>query len=164
MILDKNGKLFGKINIIDLLLIVVVVAIIGIFGYKFLAPQNAGTTQSGTKAIMRFYAEEISDFVLDDTIHPGDVVYDVQEKVVMGTVTDFDTFDSVVYNTDAQGNVVKTTKEDYKSVTVTAEVTGEEFANGIIIDGTKYIVGHSMTLAAGKAKMYLRVSDIEFVK
>ena len=37
MIIDKKGKLFGKINIIDLLLIIILVAAIGIFGYKYIS-------------------------------------------------------------------------------------------------------------------------------
>ena len=31
--IDKNGKVFGKINIIDLIVIVVLVLAIGVFGY-----------------------------------------------------------------------------------------------------------------------------------
>lgn len=163
MIIDKKGKLFGKINIIDLLIIAVVIAAVGIVGYKYFYGGETAATASSA-ATITFYAEEITDFVLDGTINQGDEVYDVQEKVSLGTVTGVEYSDAVSYTVDSDGNYVQTSKPGHKSVILTAEVYGTEFANGIIIADNKYYIGHSMTIAAGKAKMYLRISDIEFSK
>ena len=54
MIIDKNGKVFGKINIIDLLVLIVLVAAIFVVGSRFLLPK-----QKSTQTIqMQFYLEE----------------------------------------------------------------------------------------------------------
>lgn len=42
--IDKKGKLFGKLNIIDLLVIIVILAIVAVVGYKVL--ENKNTTSS----------------------------------------------------------------------------------------------------------------------
>lgn len=45
-LIDDKGKLFGKVNIVDLLVVLIIVAIIGAVGYRFLSPDvnNEGTT------------------------------------------------------------------------------------------------------------------------
>ena len=161
MIIDKKGKLFGKINIIDLLLIIAIVAAVGLAGYKFLG--GGDDSNSDKNAIIKFYAEEVSEFVLDDTIHEGDVVSDVQTRAILGRVTSVEINDSVCYAADSTGHWVKSPKPDFKSVLITAETRGTKFDHGIIIDSNKYYIGHSFTLAAGGAKIYLRVYDIEFI-
>lgn len=161
MIIDKKGKLFGKINVIDLIIVVVLIAAAGIFGYKYLSG-NQMVASSEVPATITFYAEEVSDFVLDGTIKEGDVVYDVQEKSNIGTVKSVTYGESVSYIETSDGRWVKTTKPDYQSVTITCEAYGTEFPNGIIIADNNYYIGHTFTIAAGKAKIHLRVFDIEF--
>ncbi len=39
--IDKKGKLFGKLNIIDLLVIIVILAIVAVVGYKVVENKNA---------------------------------------------------------------------------------------------------------------------------
>ena len=165
MIIDKKGKLFGKINIIDLLLIVVLVAAVGIFGYKFLfkggndAASGAGVNG---KAKISFYTEEVSDFVLDGTINIGDPVIDVNTSTVMGTIVDVQIGESHSYAANSEGKFVLSEKPEHSSVTVVIESDGSQMVNGIKIGSNKYYIGHSMTITAGRAKMYLRISDIEF--
>ncbi len=160
MLIDKKGKVFGKINIIDLLLIIAIVAAVGLAGYKFLLKSE--DISSDKNAVIKFYAEEVSDFVLDDTIHEGDVCSDVQTRAILGTVASVDINDSVCYAANSDGQWVKSSKPDFKSVMITAETKGTKFDHGIIIDSNKYYIGHSFTLAAGGAKIWLRVYDIEF--
>ena len=161
MIIDKKGKLFGKINVIDLLIIAVLILAAAIFGYKYLS--GGETVVSTSKpATITFYAEEVSDFVLDGTIKEGDMIYDVQEKSNIGTVKSVAYGDSVSYLSNSEGEWVKGSKPDYKSVTITCEAYGTEFPHGIVIADNNYYIGHSLTIAAGKAKIYLRVSNIEF--
>jgi len=54
-LVDEKGKLFGKINVIDLLVIVVIIAILAVIGMKVLgvgdnAPGNNATSNPGTTA------------------------------------------------------------------------------------------------------------------
>lgn len=165
MIIDKKGKLFGKINIIDLLLIIVLVAAIGIFGYKYISKDGGNAGGNGSvngKAKVTFYTEEVSDFVVDGTINIGDPVIDVNTSTVMGTIVDVKIEKSHSYAADAEGKYILSEKPEHSAVTVVIESDGAQMVNGIKIGSNKYYIGHSMTITAGRAKMYLRVSDIEF--
>ena len=165
MIIDKKGKLFGKINIIDLLLVLVIVAAVGIFGYKYISGNNGavgGGSGVNGKAKVTFYTEEVSDFVVDGTIEIGAPVIDVNTSTVMGTIVDFKIEESHSYASDAEGKFVLSEKPEHSAVTVVIESDGAQMVNGIKIGSNKYYIGHSMTITAGRAKMYLRISDIEF--
>lgn len=156
-IVDEKGKLFGLINLIDLLLIVVVVAGIAFAAVKF---SDSSAITTGQTVSMSFYTEEVSDFVAEK-IKVGDALMDADRNVALGTVTDVKIEPGISWSTNSDGEPVKASREGFVSITITGEMIGEAFENGVIIGATKYGVGHSMTLRAGDAKIYLRVSDLQ---
>lgn len=163
MIIDKNGKLFGKINIIDLIIFIAIAALCVFAGMKLAGAGNEEAIP-GQKAVIKFYAEEVTDFVLDGTINIGDSVMEVGTKNNMGTVTDVEIGEAVSYGTDDKGNWVQSSLPGHKSVLITAEIEGTETPNGIEIKKAEYFIGHTMTIVAGKAKLHLRIYDLDFIK
>lgn len=160
MFIDQKGKLFGKINIIDLAIILVIVAVIGVLGFKFLAPAQSGGVSQGVCEV-KYYIEEVSDFV-SEKVNIGDKLMDEAKNVSLGVITNVELSDAVSYGTDAQGKWVKSSKPDYKSMIITSEVNATKYDHGMIVGASKYYVGHTFVLLAGEAKLYLRVYDINF--
>lgn len=160
MIIDEKGKLFGKINLIDLLIIVVVIAAVGVLGYKFLAPKATGGNVQSV-AEVKYFIEEVSDFVADE-VKVGDKLMDESKNVELGVVTNVEYGDAVSYGTDANGKWVQSSKPGHQSMLITSEVNATKFDHGMIVNASKYYVGHTFVLLAGEAKLYLRVYDIEF--
>ncbi len=155
MIIDKKGKLFGKINIIDLLVILILVAAIAVVGVRFLAPKDTGTDVLQ----MQFYVEEVNDWVADK-IEIGDSLYDGTYEMDLGKVTNIETGEPMTWGLTQEGQYVLAPRDGYCSLTITGEVVGTKTDIGAEIDGNLYGVGHSMVLYAGDAKIYLRVQDI----
>ena len=159
MIIDEKGKLFGKINIIDLVIVLVVVAAVAILGYKFLAPK--ANESSASVAVAKYYIEEVTDFVVEN-VKIGDKCMDESKNVSLGTVTDIEIGDAVSYGTNDKGEFVQSSKPGHKSMIITTEVNATPFDHGMIVGASKYYVGHTFVFLAGKAKLYLRVYDIQF--
>ena len=151
----KNGKLFGKINIIDLLVILVILAAIAAVAVFLFMPKSGGDT-----LIMKFRIEEVDEFVAKK-VHVGDELYDDTYSLELGYVTDVELDDSISYGEVNDGVYTLTSKEGYYSMIITGEVNGRKTDLGAEIDGEKYGVGHSFVLRAGDAKLYLRVYDIQ---
>ena len=151
----KNGKLFGKINIIDLLVILVILAAIAAVAVFLFMPKSGGDT-----LIMKFRIEEVDEFVAKK-VHVGDELYDDTNSLAMGYVTDVELDDSISYGEVNDGVYTLTSKEGYYSMIITGEVQGKKTSLGAEIGGKKYGVGHSFVLRAGDAKLYLRVYDIQ---
>lgn len=150
----KNGKLFGKINVIDFLAILAVVVVIAAAAVFVLRPKDGGDT-----LIIKFRIEEVDGFVAKK-VHIGDEMYDDTNLQDIGVVTDVELSDSISYGQVNDNVYTLTSKEGYYSMIITGEVKGRKTKLGAEIGGKKYGVGHSMVLRAGDAKMYLRVYDI----
>ena len=148
-----------KLNFVDYAIIVIILAVIAFAGFKYLGPKSAALN---TKMVtMTFYAEELSDFVAQQ-IKAGDHLLDDTTNVSLGYVKSVEKGLSKVYVSTQDGRFVQTTKEGSCSITIVGEVEGVPDPNGCMIKNVRYGVGHSMTLRAGKAKIYLRVKDISY--
>lgn len=157
----KNGKVFGKINVIDFIVILVVVCAIAAAGMFFIRNrrQSEVAVEQTDRLVMKFYTEELSDFVAEK-LEEGVILFDADKEVELGVATNIEIGNSVVYGGINAGSYEVVNKEGYKSAVITGEVDGIKNENGALIDGVQYGVGHSMTLRAGDAKIYLRVYDI----
>ena len=158
----KEGKIFGKINIIDLL---IVLGLIGAVAFVALQFRGGGgvpffAQDEQREFYIRFFAEEIEDFTVN-SIEVGDIVIDSLRNVPLGTVTALDIRDARVWNADQDGNTVQSNKDGFSSIEITARLTAPPDPHGIMIAGNRYGVGHSLTIRAGRAVLSLRVSGLE---
>lgn len=148
-----------KFNIIDVIILLVVLAVAAFVGVKMFSNPNSSEAEPKTY-IISFFCEEVPSYAAD-AVSVGDSVEDETKKVYLGKISEVLLDEAVVFNADAEGNTVKSTREGYKSVKITSEVQAVEFEHGIIADSIKYSIGHSVTLYAGKGKMVGRVCDIK---
>lgn len=155
----KNGKLFGKINIIDFSIIIVllVAAVFVVYKTGILSPKKVAAA-SGEKIKVVFYQEEVPSYV-PDNVKIGDPVSEKLANVSFGNVTDISTDASVSWGKTSDGVQVKSTKEGYSSVTITTGATGNIGSNGFIIGGTKYNLGQLVVVYVGTSTFYCRIAE-----
>ena len=74
-VIDHNGRLFGKISVIDVLVVLVVIALAGALCVKNSRP-HTGTSVTTQPITFQVVVEGAQDY-LKDNIHVGDKVYDL---------------------------------------------------------------------------------------
>lgn len=158
--IDKNGKLFGKINIIDLIVVIVVIAAVAVFGFAKISQKNNAAASVSNEITLEFATDEVNDYVLEH-VKEGEPIYDFDKDVELGTVTSFEVTPSKVFNVNSEGKVVASEKEGFSGVTITGKVQGQLTPLGAVVGGETYGVGHTLTIRVGKAKIHLKVSDIK---
>lgn len=156
--IDKNGKLFGKVNLIDLIIVLVLLALVIFAVFKFAVPSNDDSTDSRVKITL--FCEETPSYVID-YIKFGAPVKDFAEDNTIGTVKSFEIGEPIGFETGENGFACEIIRENYNSVTIEVDAEGEIGENGVTVNGVLYGVGHTLTAYAGQAKLYLRVSGIE---
>ncbi len=160
--IDEKGKLFGKVNLVDLIIVLVILAAVAYLGMTFLGPESAVTSTETVK--ISFYGEEVPEYVVE-TIEAGTPVWDLTENVTIGSVNSWETGESISYVVStAQSIAFETPKTGYNSIELEVDAEGVLEAHGVRIGGSLYGVGHSVTLYAGDAKMFLKVSGIEGIE
>lgn len=157
--IDKNGKLFGKISIIDIGIIILVI-IAGLFMVKKLGifTPKENITNNNDKVKIVFYQEEVNSFTANN-VKLDDPTTETLQNMSFGNVVDIEIEDSVSWGEDKDGRQVKSTKEGFSSVFITMETNGILGPNGINIGGSNYYVGQFITLRVGTSIFYGRIYD-----
>ena len=144
MIIDKKGKLFGKVNIVDLcVLLVIVIGIVGVVftktkldDEKILANQEEMLIKSSAeldKLEVKLELKEVRD-VTRDGIVIGDEVYLASNDKVIGTVARVESEPSSHYVVADDGTVYDAQIPDRYDVTIVMETEGKKKGNGYYTD------------------------------
>ncbi|HOJ11745.1 MAG TPA: DUF4330 domain-containing protein [Clostridiales bacterium] len=159
MLIDEKGRLFGKVNIVDL--IVVAVIVLGVLGvaYKYVKSSSSLFKKTEDLQIV-FYNEDLPKYVAD-SIKVGDKVKDSVKNTVFGEVASVETDNSVVFAPNDKGELTQTTRPGYVSMKLTVKGKGIYTDTGVIFNNTDYYVGRSLELRAGNGVIWTRVSEIK---
>ncbi|MCL2500594.1 MAG: DUF4330 domain-containing protein [Defluviitaleaceae bacterium] len=158
MIIDKDAKLFGKVNILDLLIVVALIGLVA-FGVYQLRSGRGLIGGESREFILSFFTEEIEDWVVEG-IREGDNVFDHLTGLYLGVVEDIRLAPSIVWNADQYGNTVRSTKEGFSSMQVCVRVTATTREHGIYISGNRYGIGMNRPIRAGGSAVFTRVSGL----
>ena len=151
----KNKRRF---TLLDAVIILAVLAVLAFAAYKMMP---SGSAASNEAVEISFYSAEVPDFVAEQ-LYVGAPVVDADRNIYMGEVVDFRVEDSVVWSPNAEGELVQSSMDNYKAVTVTTRISGEPSAYGIRLSGVEFSVGHTIALRAGFAKFSCNVSNVVY--
>ena len=157
--IDKNGKIGGKVNLIDLIIVVVILAAVAFVGYRFILKDDTGVINSQPLTI-EFISSEVNDYTVEQ-LRVGDVVLDGYENNYFGNITDIEIGDPSSYTVNDLGDTILMSIPECKSVKLTIDGAGALDENGFVINGTRYAVGHTTVVYAGKCKLYGKISGID---
>ena len=155
-----------KFNIVDILVILVLIAGAVFLGIRMFGGEEPAIVTDptvGSTYRVTFSAECVNKEVAD-TLVMGSKAENASRNMDLGHLVDFTIEDSIIYTTDSEGNVVKTTKEGYVSVTMVCEVTGIDQATGLQVGQFMLNVGHGMGVRCGFTEIYSYVMNIELVE
>lgn len=116
-IVDEKGKLFGKLNVIDFLAIVVLIAAVIFVAVRFLLPKEGDSMGATTKLTYTVQVNGIDQPTYEEVMrhmaaNEGRDQLMANGEMVDAYVTNVEATPHVNYATDAQGAVVRTV-EDY---------------------------------------------------
>lgn len=158
----RDAKLFGKVNVIDLFIVIGLIGAV-VFGVRqFRAGDGIIAVPPVRDFLISFYTEEVENFSAD-ALRIGDYVFDNGRNVFLGVVTDLVIDDAIIWNADQDGNTVRSNKEGFSSVTITASLRAVPHEHGIMIAGNRYGIGHSLAVRSGASIIFMRVSGLEEV-
>ena len=132
--IDKKGKLFGKINIVDLLFVLLLVAVACVTVYKFGFSTHKNINQTDTKIQYVLKVPGVRGFTAD-SINVGDEIYDDESDKCIGVVEEVEKKQAMDHIAKQDGTIVYTEKPERYDVYVTVEsdariINGGYFANG----------------------------------
>jgi len=159
--IDKNGKLFGKINIIDLLIVLIVLAAGAFVWLRFFGGNDNDFGEPHT-VVMTFFADDAPS-LLAGAATPGDPVNDFDNTSSLGTLVSYETEDAYTYGVGPDGEPVKLPVPNMCYLTFSCQVAGYVAADGLRVNGFEYPIGGTSTVCVGPMRVSCRLADVEIV-
>lgn len=160
MLTDKNGKLFGKFNIIDLLFIlVIIVAVLAtVFKFGFSANKDATVASDMIEYVLK--AEKVRMFTID-AFEIGDTVYDDESSKAIGVIKNVEYKPCEQYFYKNDGTIVKNVMPERYDAYVTIECDARISDDGYYANGTKQISKFStIKITTQKVEVTTKVDSV----
>lgn len=124
-IMDRNGRLFGKISIIDVAVVLVVAIMAFAFHTKNHSIATTATANSGTTITFTALAENL-DLQVADAVVVGDKLYDTDHSTggAIGTITAIERQEGAKTEKLSNGTYARLTNADGCNLLITVECTG----------------------------------------
>ncbi len=163
-IIDEKGRLFGKINLLDLVVVLFVVVIIGFIGSKLVSNPESYAVSQGDN-VKKMYVTVKCQLVTDsfaNSIQPGDKLL-AQNAYTGGEVYSIDSIEPAEYTgVDDKGQVVISKHPYLKDVTVTL-VTDQNIESPVLkVNGQEARVGVKIFFKTQKVESSSLIMDITF--
>lgn len=122
-LINEKGKLFGIINVVDLLVLVAAIAVVGGVGYKLFAKQIKEVASPQVTLTMTVRVRGATPFLVDEVERNDQVGKSLVSgnSYVNAKITDMRIEDYVQQVTTADGRIVSATDPDKKDIIFTIE-------------------------------------------
>jgi len=156
--IDKNGKIFGKVSIID---IIIVLAIL-VLGIGFVYRQTSEQLQTVLNPTDEFYIVFESNRLRGvnvDAISVGDIMFRLHDRQPMGTIIDMEVHPATETLRRSDGVAVLAEMEGRYRVVLTLESRGSITDTGYFVNGLDHIApGSEVVLVSNR--VYLPVAMV----
>lgn len=130
-IIDKNGKLFGKISVIDILVVAVVIVLIFAVYSRFFTKTTTAVGTINDSFEFQLCVKGVREQTVD-ALRVGDSVYDSENNTYLGTITAIEVTDAYGEYATIDGDYVVAPVEGRKEAVLTIA------ADGLISAGRYY--------------------------
>ena len=138
-IIDNKGRLFGKVSLIDIFVLLAVVAILaGVYVRNFVLDTTAAGNNPDVTITYKAMIKGINNLLIDQ-FHVGDEFFDETFKASHGIVKEIEIKPAVTWQSTADGDYVKVYTPERSDVYLTIEATGT------VKDG-KHFIGRNYEL------------------
>ena len=159
----KNGKLFGKLNVIDLLIILIVLVGLVFLAVRFLGKEEVSEYTAPQPVRLTFFAPD-APALLDGKLEIGAPVTDYDESLGLGTLSGISTEEAYAWQYDSiNGEAVRIPVANQIRLTFSCDVDGYPGDDGLRVGGHRYCIGGSYTICAGRARVFCRLANFEVI-
>lgn len=162
-IIDEKGRLFGKINLIDLIIIVAVVVLSVATVVKFRASDSY--LSKGRILEYTMLVENVRQATVDAIGQKTEGLIDYESKKEIGDIVDYKVMGASEIELMSDGTYKDVKYKDKFDILLTVRVEGTETQdNFYTLSGKKIVVGDGMAINNGYAGTYARIKSVRTIE
>lgn len=159
-IIDDRGRLFGLINVIDLLVVVVVVGVVWGLLTRTAVLERLTRSYVEKPVEILFLAENVRQYTVD-AVQPGEVLRELRSDGEVGTVKTVEVRDYKEKAPDAEGNWHMSPVPGKKELYITVEGRLKEYNGAFRVGQSDIKVGSKVTLKGKRFNVETYVLKIQ---
>ncbi|MCL2564600.1 MAG: DUF4330 domain-containing protein [Defluviitaleaceae bacterium] len=163
MIIDKKGRLFGKISLIDIFAVVVLIMVFMVVYLNIGTNARAAAAGREQPVVITFFKDSLENFTVE-ALERGARVENDTDGTFMGNIINIEVGESINFMPDIDGNEVASPMEGHSSVTIQTQVMGRMVDGTVLLNGNLYGNGTQIIIWAGIAKIQLFITDVSPVE
>ncbi|MCL2371912.1 MAG: DUF4330 domain-containing protein [Defluviitaleaceae bacterium] len=159
--IDEKGRLFKRVSVVDLLIVLAFVAVLAGFVYRQMAPSIGVIIRADERFYVTVQGAGIRHFIVD-AVEVGDVMYRRHSRQPIGRVVDIrvETAYDVMLRTD--GTAVLAPMEGRYDIFITMESAGSIRDERFLVGGNDHIArGSEIELVSNR--VFLPTGEVYFV-
>jgi len=156
-LIDNKGRILGLINIIDLFVILIIIALVGKFAVKA-QQKNIGAETKNIEVVL--LVKDVRDATAN-AIKEGDIVRETKSNNLLGKIKDVKTIPAETLVETADGTVVNYPNPVLKDVYITLDGSGTAGENAIVLGSNEIRIG---TVLQIKTNTYGVLSTVMGIK
>lgn len=162
-LIDRNGRLFGKVSVIDVIVLLVVAVLVAAVFVRNRLPQT-GTGVTTVPVVYTMQVQNQPEYMLD-AIQVGDQLFDQARSTngSLGTITHIQVSGGTSLAAFSDGTAAMVPAEGYYDLTLTIEAQAMIDANGMVLINRVYAMGvnTNRTFITKYASFSGRVTDLQ---
>ena len=161
--MDKNGKIKGKLSIIDLCVIILVIIVAAGIAVRYGAKATTAV-KSSEEFVCTLKVNNVRDFTVKALEKKGKIT-DKKSEVELGEITDVQVEPAEFQSTTADGRIIMTELPDRYNCTVTIRAKGKVSEDAYVMnDSNELSVGRNMDIFSKYVKTSGEINSVEMVK
>ncbi|MBZ4645598.1 MAG: hypothetical protein PWR27_485 [Petroclostridium sp.] len=161
MFIDDKGRIFGKVSIVDIVVVLLILAAVSGTYYKFFLVRKGRSVAQFDTIQYQVQVKDVRKASVD-AIEEGAAIFDDETGNSMGKIISKEIQPAKDYIVKTDGTYVEAEKPDRYTVIVTIETPGVENDYGYFANGTREIKrGSDLKLKTRLIAVETRVMDVK---
>lgn len=158
--IDKRGRLFGKVSFIDILIMLALLVLIAGFLYNRTSQNIRQIIAADTPISVTFLVEGVREFSFG-AVDTGDVLFRQHERTIpLGTVVEVTRGPAYDIMIKADGTAIYAPMEGRYNMYITVAGVGSVTDTGFFLNGTQQMsVGGTMAIQSNRFLATVRISN-----
>jgi hypothetical protein len=158
-LVDQRGRLFGLINLVDLGVIVLILALAGAGAYKVLAIRR-GPVRVPRDIDFTMLVQEVRQATVD-VVHEGDFVWDYDSSLPFGTIKAIQVLPATKHASTSDGRWVLTELPERYDLVLTVRAQALVSDAAIVVGRMEIRIGTKVTIKTRNYAIETRVTGIK---
>ena len=148
---DNQGRIKGRVSIIDIIIVLAIVGIIAGIVYRRAAPHIYDILRPDSEFIVVFEVNRIRSIIAHDTVRVGDMLFRQHERQALGRIIDVEHLPAIDVMHRTDGTIILAEMEDRYRAFITVECVGSITDRGFFVNGSKHVAeGSEMVLVSNR--------------